>query len=54
VTDLAVALSSVAAKTALEMGKAVRLAGSMWSAGWSWLEVEAVGPWPTAVVESVR
>ena len=53
-TDLAVALSSVAAEAALEMGKAVRLTGSMWSAGRSWLEVEAVGPWPAAVVRSVR
>jgi hypothetical protein len=54
VTDLAVALSSVAAEATLEMGKAVWLAGSMWSVGRSWLEVEAGGPWPAAVVEFVR
>jgi hypothetical protein len=54
VIDLAVALSSVAAEAALEMGKAVRLTGSMWSAGRSWLEVEVVGPWPAAVVRYAR
>ena len=53
-TDLAVALSSVAAEATLEMGKAVRMAGSMWSAGRSWLEVEVVGPWPGLFVDSER